>query len=328
MSRSRKPAAVVAAAAILASGVAAAVTATGASAEAHAAALTPVKITVSPTISSVDVWYAYRSGLFKKEGINAKVSIGTASGPATFPEVLNGQINFTVTDPVSAILAIRKGLPLQIGAEGNVVDGTPSKDYVGIMVKKGSGLKSAKDLDGKTVAVNALDSILQMWTQVTVDAAGGKSSTVKFVEIPPLSEVDAVSKGQVNALTNVEPLLSAGEAAGEVILAHPPASVGGLPEDVLVTSKAFAKAQPKVLKGFQTAMGLANKALSKNPKLQKSTALAVKELTKAQEKSIILPAFSTTGQVPASALTKLQKYMRKYKFITSAVAPSKLLGQS
>lgn len=286
-----------------------------------------LKVAVSPTISSVDVLYALNAGIFKKYGLDVTTSVDTSSGAATFAEVLNGQLDMTVVDPMSTILAISKGLPLEIAAEGNVMSSDPSTNYTGIMVKSGSGITSVSQLAGKTVAVVSLDSILQMLAQITVDAGGGDSASVKFVEVPPGEEVDAVAKGQTNAFVNVEPLLTTGEAAGLTVLAHPPTSLGGLPQDVLVTSKSFAQQDSATVKKFQEAMAEANEALAADPQLIVSTAIAQKEVPASIADKIILPVFAG-GTVSSASITKLENLMIKYGYLKSTVSASALLGDS
>ena len=53
-----------------------------------------------------------------------------------------------------------------------------------IQVLKDSPIKSAKDLEGKTVAVNTLNNIVHLMAMAWIDKNGGSSSKVKFVEIP------------------------------------------------------------------------------------------------------------------------------------------------
>jgi NitT/TauT family transport system substrate-binding protein len=292
---------------------------------AHAAKMTNMTVGISPTISSVDVLYAIRSGLFKKAGLNVTTSLDTTSGAATFPEVLNNQLQMTVVDPVSPILAISQGLKLSIAAPGNVMPANPKKNYTGIMAKASGPINNAAALDNQTVAVNSLDSILQLLAMVTIDADGGHSSTVHFVEVPPLSEVNSVAQGQTAALINVEPLISAGKAAGLTEVAQPPSSVAGLPQDVLVTSQAYAKSNPKAVAAFSEAILKANAALAAKPSLILKTGIAAQEITAAQASGMILPTFAPGG-VPGVQLTRLMKLMVKYKMLSKPVAVSKLLA--
>jgi NitT/TauT family transport system substrate-binding protein len=322
----RKPAARFAAvlAAVLMAG--SAVSAAAASAK-STSKLFPIHIGVSPTISSVDVWYAYSAGYFKRNGLNVRITVNTTSGAATFPLLLNGQLDMSVSDPVSPILAISQSVPLRLDALGNVISPTPSKDYAGLVVKSGSGITSAAQLAGKSVAVPSLDSILQLLAEATVTAAGGNASQVNFVETPPLSMVSAVASGQVTAFSNVEPLLTEAKAQGETVLAHPPAAMGGLPEDVIVSSKLWSSEHPKALAEFATALGEANAKLAKDPSLIKTTAAADNEVPSQYLSSMILPVFQA-GTITPTMMTDLQKYMLKYGFIKKAITYKRILGQS
>jgi NitT/TauT family transport system substrate-binding protein len=284
-----------------------------------------VKIGVSPTISSVDVLYAAEKGLFEKHGVNVETTVNTTSGAATFPLLLNGQLGMTVVDPVSPILAIGKGLALRMVANGNVIASNPEEDYGGVMVKAGSGIGSPKELEGKTIAVNSLDSMLQLRAEVSIEEDGGDPSAAKYVEVPPPSEVDAVVKGQVDAFSNVEPLLTTGEEEGLEVLTRAPKAMAGMPEDVIVTSKKLAEEEPEAVEGIQAAMEEANEALAKEPKLMIKTAEANEEVEPGLAEKITLPTFEG-GALEASTLEALQELMVEHGYIDSPVEASELLG--
>ena len=284
-----------------------------------------VKIGVSPTISSVDVLYAAEKGLFKKHGVNVETTVNTTSGAATFPLLLNGQLGMTVVDPVSPILAIGKGVALRMVANGNVIAANPEEDYGGIVVKAGSDISSPKELEGKTIAVNSLDSILQLRAEISIEEDGGEPSAAKYVEVPPPSEVDAVAKGQVDAFSNVEPLLTTGEEEGLEVLTRAPKSMSGIPEDVIVTSKKLAEEEPEAVEGIKEAMEEANEALAEEPKLMIKTAEANEEVEPGLAEKITLPTFEG-GALEASTLEALQELMVEHGYIDSPVEASELLG--
>jgi NitT/TauT family transport system substrate-binding protein len=285
-----------------------------------------IKVGVSPTISSVDVLYAAEAGLFKKHGVDVTTTVNTTSGTATFPLLLNGQLGMTVVDPVSPILAIQKGVGLRMIASGNVIASNSEEDYGGVMVKEGSSIKSPKELEGKTVAVVALDSILQLRPEVSIEEAGGDPSQAKFVEVPPPSEVNAVVQGQVDAFSNVEPLLTIGEEEGLSVLTRAPKKMAGMPEDVLVTSAKQAEEEPEAMEGFREAMEEANEALAKEPKLMIKTAEANEEVEPGLATKLTLPTFEG-GALEGSTLEALQELMVEHEYIDSPVEASDLLGQ-
>ena len=69
-----------------------------------------------------------------------------------------GDDDIGFSNTTSLIIAASKKLPLQIVASG-VLAGTGDKDaWDGLMVGKGSPIKTAKDLEGKTIAVNNLNN--------------------------------------------------------------------------------------------------------------------------------------------------------------------------
>jgi NitT/TauT family transport system substrate-binding protein len=284
-----------------------------------------VKIGVSPTISSVDVLYAAEKGLFEKHGVNVETTVNTTSGAATFPLLLNGQLGMTVVDPVSPILAIGKGVGLRMVANGNVIASNPEEDYGGIVVKAGSDIASPKELEGKTIAVNSLDSILQLRAEISIEEDGGEPAAAKYVEVPPPSEVDAVAKGQVDAFSNVEPLLTTGEEEGLEVLTRAPKSMAGIPEDVIVTSKKLAEDEPEAVEGIKEAMEEANEALAEEPKLMIATAEANEEVEPGLAEKITLPTFEG-GALEASTLEALQELMVEHGYIDSPVEASELLG--
>jgi len=60
-----------------------------------------------------------------------------------------------------------------------------------LVVAKNSPLRTAKDLSGKTIAVNALLGIQQIAAEAWIDKNGGDSTTVKFVELSISQELAA-----------------------------------------------------------------------------------------------------------------------------------------
>jgi NitT/TauT family transport system substrate-binding protein len=74
---------------------------------------------------------------------------------------------------------------------------------------KQSPLRTAKDLEGKTVAVNGLKNLPHIATMAWIDKNGGDSSAVKFIEIPIPATQAALSSGRVDAAILNEPFLSA-----------------------------------------------------------------------------------------------------------------------
>jgi len=160
----------------------AASTAAGTAASA-AAGTTALKVGTSPTLSNASLYLATQNGVFADHHLAVTPQLVT-SGAEAVPLLLNGQIQFTAADPLGALVAISQKVPLVIVAQANVVPANPAQDSTGLLVKASSPIRDAADFAGKTIAVNALNSLSQVTTEATIDQAGGNASTVKFVELP------------------------------------------------------------------------------------------------------------------------------------------------
>src|ERR1700721_3141855 len=131
----------------------------GATSSGAALSASSIKVGTAPTLSGLSFYAAAEDGAFAKNHLSAAPQLMT-SGAEAIPLLLNGQIQFTVADAAAAIKAISQGVPLEIVAQGPVVSADPQKDNAGLLV--GPGVANVRDLNGKAVAVNALDSFSEL----------------------------------------------------------------------------------------------------------------------------------------------------------------------
>ena len=158
-------------------------------AEAVTFAVVPIEVAAVP-------YYANDLGYFKAAGIDATIT-PLQNGDAILSAVASGAIDLGFSNALSLIVAHDKGLPLKIlfGTEiagQNVTNGI-------LAVLKTSGIHSAKDLSGKTVAVSSLTSTNIYAVKNWIDKNGGDSKAVRYVEIPIPAMADTLSAGRVDA---------------------------------------------------------------------------------------------------------------------------------
>jgi NitT/TauT family transport system substrate-binding protein len=264
------------------------------------------------------------NSLFKGHGLAVTTTLET-SGAEAVPQLLNGQIQFTATDPLAALVAVSEHVPVVIVAQGNVVGVTAAQDATGLAVSASSGIHSAAGLSGKSIAVNALDSISEVTVEAAIDAAGGDSAKVKFVEMPFPQMIAAVQRGLVSGAMLGEPYLTQAKEAGLVDL-FPVMSkvIPGTPQLVYIASKAYATSHPAIVSAFAASITAANGDLGRDPSLirsvgAKSTTVGASVLAK-----IILPAF-TPAALTASSLATLEQLMIKYKVLKAPLQASSYL---
>jgi NitT/TauT family transport system substrate-binding protein len=150
-----------------------------------------------PSDFAAQLYYAKDQGFFQKAGFDVDITPLNA-GPAIAAAVAGGTIDLGFSNVVSLALAHDKGLPFVIVAPANmyVVD-TPTIGLIG--VARAGAITSAKDLNGKTLAVGVIHNITDLGARAWIDATGGDSKTVHYLEVPIPEMAVAVKSGRVDA---------------------------------------------------------------------------------------------------------------------------------
>jgi len=150
------------------------------------------------------IYLGVQKGFFTKRGIN--LSLVTAQGGAAIvPAVVSGQYQFGFSNIVSLLLAKSKNVPVKVVSNGDASTGVAGMDFGSVLVKANSPIHSAKDLAGKTVAVNTLKNIVDTTVRASIRKDGGDATKVKFVEMAFPEMPAALDAGRVDAIFEVEP---------------------------------------------------------------------------------------------------------------------------
>lgn len=229
---------------------------------ARAQQLQTLNIATTPTDIGSQVFYAQERGFFKAAGIDAQIQV-ISNGAAITSAVMGGSIDIAQSNVVSLAAAHEKGFDIAIVAPaGQYATTQPTSALV---VAKNSPFKTAKDLNGKTIAGNGLKNITQVGAYAWMDKNGGDPTTTKFVEMPFPDMAAALEAGRVDAAVIAEPELSATIAKGERVLGY--CYDGIAPRFVIgawFTTGAWAKAHPDLVKRFQRAMAATAAWANKN----------------------------------------------------------------
>lgn len=203
-------------------------------------------------------------GIFKKHGLTLKPNIASTG---SVPAVMSGEYHFGFTALVNVLQARDKGLPLKIIAAGSSSTGVTGADVTMIHAGAKSAIKSAKDLEGKTVSVNAFNGLLQMLGKAAVKADGGDPSKVRFIELGFAEALAALQAGKTDAMVGAEPFGTAAIAAGFPPIASPYQSLSpkSLMTSSYFTSEQQIKANPELFKNLQAAINESLDYAQKNP---------------------------------------------------------------
>jgi NitT/TauT family transport system substrate-binding protein len=269
-----------------------------------------LKVGIGSGVSNVSLYLAVQKGFFA-DGIEVE-PYPVTSGSQAFPLLLNGQLGVTATDPLSAMVAISKGLPLVIIGQGSAGQTTADNDPTGLIVKSDSPLHGGVDFRGKTIGVNALNSLSQLGAMASIDATGGDSSTVKFLEVPVPSMVAAVESGQIDGAVTSEPFVSQAKKQGLRVALYPPTQgLPGTPQLLFVTSRPYLAQHANSIRAFVAGLDKANAELAHDPTEIRSVAAISTKVPADILKVMRLPVFTDRG-LELSKLYVLQDAMVKY----------------
>jgi NitT/TauT family transport system substrate-binding protein len=177
-----------------------------------------VSLGVIPIIDVAPAYLGKQKGFFSSRGINLTL-VPEQSGPAVVQGVLSGKYQFGFSNVTSLMAAQADGSPLRAVASGVASNGRQGRDFSAIVVPDGSPIRSAKDLAGKVVGVNALKSLGDTTVRQSVRKAGGDPRNIIFKAIPFPSMPGALQAHQVDAAWVVEPQLSGAIALGSQVIA-------------------------------------------------------------------------------------------------------------
>lgn len=228
----------------------------GASNIALAQALTKIRVATLPIDVAAQAFYAADQGFFKAESLDADITVMN-SGPSIAAAVSGGDIDFGASNMVTLASAHERSVPFVLVAPGGGYSSSSPTDK--LVVAAGSPIRTARDLNGKTLAVNALKNISGISVMTWMDHNGGDSRTVKFVELSFSEMAAAVTAGRIDAAALDEPFLGQALASGRLTpIALPYEAIGKqFLQGAWFTATDYSKTHPDVVQRFANAMAKA-----------------------------------------------------------------------
>ena len=173
------------------------------------APLPTIRAGVAIADSYAQAFYGDDAGIFRQNGIALDIRPLANSG-AIAAAIVGGSLDVGVGSPPQVAAAHENGLPFVFFAPSAVF--VPEAPTTLLMVAKNSTIKTAADLNGKTVAADNLKSFPQLSVTAWMQKNGGDPASVKFVEMPFFSMAGALETGRVDAAEIAEPALTASRA--------------------------------------------------------------------------------------------------------------------
>ena len=233
----------------------------------------PEKTKVTIAVGGKNLFYylpltiAERLGYFKEEGLEVEI-VDFAGGAKALQAVVGGS-----ADVVSG--AYEHTINLQ--AKGQryqefVLQGRAPQIVLVVSNKTMPNFKSIADLKGKKIGVTAPGSSTNMMANFVLAKAGLKPSDVSFIGVgASAGAVAAMRSGQIDAMANLDPVVSMLTQKNEVRIASDTRTLkdtqavfgGNMPSGCLYAPQAFIQQNPNTTQALTNAMVRALKWLQK-----------------------------------------------------------------
>ena len=145
-------------------------------------ALRKIRVNKVPVADFVTVDLALSKGWFKDEGLDVSIE-AVAVGAVAMQALVAGKLDVIWTSLDNCVKARAQGFDLVIVSGMVRVQQKPPASTA-ILVKKDSGITSAKALEGKRVVVGNLQGIDWAFAREFVVKGGGDPNKVHFLEVP------------------------------------------------------------------------------------------------------------------------------------------------
>lgn len=178
----------------------------------------PITVAVAAATDVLPYFYAVQQGMFEKAGLDITQILGT-SGSANLVAVAGGSAHIGFANCLSLIIAHTKGVPIALVAPGGGYES--SNPWAQLIVAADSPIKTAKDLEGRTLGVTGLHDLFAIATEAWMEKEGADRSKVHFLELPPSAMLAGLQSKHIDAFTIQEPFRGAAVAAGARALASP-----------------------------------------------------------------------------------------------------------
>lgn len=226
-----------------------------------------VKLGLPPGTSVVPALYAQKAGLFRSVGLSVELQ-KMNSGAVIVAAVLGGSVQIGSGNVFSIVTAHAHGVPVQIIAGSAVNSADEPVPYGMLLVKKDGLIKTAADLNGKTLALTiARGDLSSVSTQAWFDQHGGDWSSLHILELPQDAMVAALDQGRIDAMMMYSPNCTIAMATGKVRLLGRPydAVARRFSISAWFAQKDWASRNADVVRRFGQAMAEASDYANKNP---------------------------------------------------------------
>jgi NitT/TauT family transport system substrate-binding protein len=269
-----------------------------------------VRVQDTAGVPSAFLEYGVKQGFFKDRQLDVQVT-PSQGGATVVPAVVAGDTDIGGSNLVSVLLAQGKDVPVEIVAPGTFVRGTREQDFSAILVPGDSDIRSPKDLEGKTLAVNTLKNVAELTAKASLAKQGVDVSTIKLAEVDFPDMNGALAQGRVDAAFQIEPFVSLGVKEGHRIVHRPYVGTKpGLQIGCYFTSEQYRTENEDVVERFQQGVAETAEAIERNPAAFRKFLPEASEIPPPAAQKAVLPTWKAENDQASLDLT--EELMERY----------------
>lgn len=290
---------------------------------ASAAKTAAVTVGVLPIADVAPLYLGIKQGFFAQQHLDVTPH-SLQGGAAVASAVVGGSLQFGFGATANLVLAKSHNLPLQFVANGDQAASDSAGAWSGILVSANSGITSISQLAGKTIAANAVKGENELALDSILLRNGVKPSSVHVVALAFPTMPSALQSGQVQAVTEVEPFVSAIEAKGGRLLS--PLFEGEQSSETVAgyfTSDKEIQSDPGVVQRFVTALNQSLDYAQANPAAVRAIIPTYTSIPASVAAKMKLPVWSST--IATSSIQSQEQTMQQLGWISSPVAVDQLV---
>lgn len=222
----------------------------------------PIRISGGVLDITASGYYALDAGFFSKVGLTTEL-VSVPNGAAAAAAIVSGTLDFGCINIVALSSAHENGIPFVWAAPAGAY--SSQSPTAAMVVSKTSTIKTAKDLEGKTVAVSLLKQLADIALHSWLEKNGANANLIKYVELPYSAMDAALQSGRIDAACIEEPVLSQALVSNGRLLANGyDALAPQFCEAAWVCTATFARTNPDVIKKFGDAIAMTADWANKN----------------------------------------------------------------
>jgi NitT/TauT family transport system substrate-binding protein len=262
-----------------------------------------VRVQDTAGVPSAFLEFGVQQGFFRDRQLDVQVT-PSQGGATVVPAVVSGDTDIGGSNLVSVLLAQGKDIPVKIVAPGTFVRGEREQDFSAILVAGDSDIRSPKDLEGKTLAVNTLKNVAELAAKASLAKQGVDVGEIELAEVDFPDMNGALTQGRVDAAFQIEPFVSLGVAEGHRIIDRPYVGTKpGLQIGCYFTSEQYLSENGDVVERFQQGVADTAEAIARDPGAFREFLPEASEIPPPAAQKAILPAWKADNDQASLDLT-------------------------